>query len=167
MYNELQGWIRGSIFSNIVCQVFEKEVGRRQADCLVKRAFMLEPETSIDYAHEEGYRWEELLIYGELNYVGVYYRKCWDVAPVTAGVDEDAPLIYKAGHTDWEILAYHDSCWRSDGVENYFRTRGSRFTSLRTIGGWFKVIALSKEQEAELLAARSKHEIEKESQNKP
>jgi hypothetical protein len=78
----------------------------------------------------------ELLIWGRLNYIGVFTR---DVC------------LHPDEKTDWYKLAYHDSCWRDDGVDRFcfdFRHHlGSLQGNLSRMDDWYQIIEVPPEIE--------------------
>ena len=45
-----------------------------------------------------------MLIHAPMNYVGVYIQK---------------GDLRETSYTKWDCICYHDSCWTTDGIDNY------------------------------------------------
>lgn len=75
---------------------------------LLKFRIKTHPEKAHEY---DGWRYFDILLYGEHNYVGVYTRQRWSVAKL----DDEGYVEgdYDEGVSDWTVHTYHDSCWRS------------------------------------------------------
>lgn len=108
------------ILRNIICDEFERNVGRKQWEkhiagkpmhCM-EMTFRL---SEVDHSNPR-FPQAQLLIFAASNYVGVYYRE-------SETRDNYAP---------WQHLSYHDSCWRGDGVDRFI----SRFEDRMAILGW-------------------------------
>lgn len=126
----------GYLFSKIIDQTFEKEAGKGQANQPSPKSMLITFRTHTDTQREEGYRWVEFLLWAPNNYVQVWSRDYWDVAPVEDG--ERTTDDYSKGSDDWVLLANHDSCWR-DAVDKFLRERGDRIYSFNPPGGWYKI----------------------------
>ncbi|RDJ35019.1 MAG: hypothetical protein DWQ19_09295 [Crenarchaeota archaeon] len=132
------------ILENIITDTFEHQVGRNQAEQETPKAMWIQFHTSIDHDNEVGYRYRELLIFAEHNYIGVYTRDRWCVAGIE---DED----YVEGENDWEVLSYHDSCWRTDGVRSFLlKYEDNLLTIGRLCQHWFEIKEMSEEEIAHL-----------------
>lgn len=87
---------------------------------------------------EDGYRHVELLIYAPYNYVGVFIRENWNVISLDdLEYDEESGeqyikkgKDYSQGVGEWRRLSYHDSCWRSDGVDRLLHEYKDRLQTL-------------------------------------
>ena len=114
------------LLATVIEQTFEKEVGRWQTRRTLRKAIKFSFSLTINHDKEEGYRSVDLVLYAPYNYVGVYVRERWNVIDLDHLVDGDDGVVYiKDGHdyeegaSDWTCIAYHDSCWRSDGVQDF------------------------------------------------
>ena len=133
-----------NLLSDIVCQEFMSRVGKNQARQAEPKA-MLISFTLSPKSDEEGYRYLDLLIYGPMNYVGVFVRERWNVIPVADLVGEDgderpAPgKGYQKGSSEWVKVCYHDSGWR-DGVRQVLYEHGDRLNTFSGISSWYETI---------------------------
>jgi hypothetical protein len=104
----------------------------------------------IEYDKEEGYRYLDLVIYGPMNYVGVFVRDRWTIIPLQDleyTEDGDARVkqgrSYRSGTSEWKRLSYHDSGWR-EAVQTFihqnrdklsvFSGNSDSFFSLMSLG---------------------------------
>lgn len=109
------------ILSDIICDTFEEKVGRNNPDKALKVSFHVNP----DYSKEDGNRYMDLLIWGPMNYVAVFFRDRWNVIDLSDLEDDgDGDTYIRPGATGYvegegalQLKAYHDSCWREDGVK--------------------------------------------------
>jgi len=102
-----------SLFRQMIIGLFENVVGKGNTK---KQALLL----SLISEGEKGDFFVELLLYAPGNYVGVYTR--------------EAKLGRKIVFGKWKCLSYHDSCWRTDGVGNFFSSlREDQYVSLPPI----------------------------------
>jgi hypothetical protein len=63
----------------------------------------------VNFRDGHDHREVALLLHAPMNYVGVYTR-------------DNANLRWTFGlEGDWQVIAYHDSCWRHDGVGQVIR----------------------------------------------
>jgi hypothetical protein len=93
------------MIQEVICQSFTRMVGRWQngitkdTDVLNSVSSDGKPDTkALLVQFRRDHRAPvQMIIHAPANYVGVY-----------VGVDDE-----------WECKAYHDSCWRSDGVERF------------------------------------------------
>jgi len=117
-----------SLVTKVLVQTFEEKAGKWQTHAkdgkpkAVRFTFSLR----IDHATESGYRYLDLIIYAPMNYVGVYARERWCVIPLEDLTDDDDPEIkpgkdYNEGAAEWKCHAYHDSGWRTDGIDGILR----------------------------------------------
>jgi len=139
-----------NIVTSIICDEFEKKIGKWQANQEKPVAMQLTFALSTDYDIEEGYRYLDILIYGHANYVTVAAKERWNVIPIVDfEYDESGePHIkaeskgYRKGDTGWKLVSHHDSCWR-DGVN---RLMNERITSISWLfEGWYKKIDVTSE----------------------
>jgi hypothetical protein len=138
-----------NIVSSIICDEFDRNVGRRQFKNSNKFGMKITFRLCVDYDKEEGYRFLDILIYAENNYVAVMARERWNVIPVCEleydEKSEDTVIKknskgYREGCTEWKLVSFHGSCWR-DGVYNILRHEGiSHIDTLST--GWYEKIEM-------------------------
>jgi len=129
---------------DVICQSFTRAVGRWQGD------IGSDGKPSERKALLVLFRIErvsmQMLIHAPYNYVGVYIQK-------------------RSGK--WECIAYHDSCWSSDGVEHFlyqnhenihfrFLPKMREEDILETITDNIHVVKLSIPQLNDLTRARKK-----------
>lgn len=147
------------IVSYIICTTFEKVIKRWQTKNKIQQALQVTFNLRCDYDKEEGYRHLDLLIYGRMNYVGVYARERWDVISIDDLDGEDQIKLgcdYTKGSTDWQIESYHDSCWTS-GVENILMQNKHKILTLGCVDNWYEIVNLSEEM-IEMLSDLTRHE---------
>lgn len=153
-----------SALVDIICSEFEKKVGRNQDPVFGKKegtdfyamdlTFRLYP---YNEQGEEGYRHLHIRIYGPMNYIAVLVKEDWTVIHESyKREDADDGLKpdkdYVEGNTGWLLASYHDSCWRSDGVESvvYAFERLVRLGGIESFDYWYKKTALTKEERDEI-----------------
>lgn len=142
-----------NILSSIICSEFENKVGRWQCKNVTPFAMKVSLRLSVDYSIEEGYRNLHILIYGPMNYVGVYIKEDWTVIPVDEIEDEDSlkpGCDYRKGETGWKVISYHDSCWRTDGVDRILHLHRDRISGIDSLSYWYKVSEITPELTEEL-----------------
>lgn len=150
-----------NILSDIICDTFENEVGRWQAKEDEPKALEVVFSTRIDYEKEEGYRGVHLLIYGEHNYVGVFKRDWWRVIDrdkieydEETGEESWPDEHFREDMSEWEMLSYHDSCWRSDGVDRFIFANRDKLSTIGTpLKRWFNIIPMTPELQEQLETA--------------
>ena len=147
-----------NIVEAIICETFEKNVGRWQVKHEKPKAFEIRFRTKIDYDKEEGYRWLTMRIYGPMNYIAVFTREEWNVIPqdeleydeetTDSNIKEDS-IGYREGKSEWKKEVYHDSCWRTDGVH---RVLWENRDKIQGVDGpeWYRIVELSKEELEEI-----------------
>ena len=127
----------------------------------LSEAMLLKVDLSINHDKESGYRWREILIFGPMNYIGVWMRDCWNVIPLEDlqwDEEQQDDVIkpgrnYKAGNSEWQCLSYHDSCW-GDAINRLFSNTSGEIQSLRIpLGheGWYERLTLDAEKIRHLL----------------
>lgn len=139
------------IVENIICNEFEKRIGRNQASWDKLEAMLLSFRIDTNYKIEEGYRHLDLMIYAPHNYVGVFVKEKWDVIPkedLECGDDFD-PVVkkgkdYHKGQTRWLMEGYHDSCWR-DAVNRVLWDNRDRINMLDGFSYWYKTVDVTEE----------------------
>lgn len=137
-----------NILSDVICSTFMTACGKNQ--CVKpegeRKAFKMEFNVSIDHEKEEGYRWLEVVIYGPMNYVGVWVREVSNVISMDDMEYDEAEEEYypKEGKnyikskTPWVQVTYHDSGWRN-GVKRLL-TEKDPFISNIHGSDWFKLV---------------------------
>ncbi len=138
--------------ASIICQTFEKDVGRWQAKKPDggRRAMLVSFSARIDHDKEEGYRQIDLLIYGPMNYVQVWTRKRATVIALEDLEDGDDGGIkpgkdYTTSATEWELLCDHDSGWRTDGVQDFLRKNERDINGFDSPGDWYTSVPIPAE----------------------
>lgn len=114
-----------TLVEQVIVQTFEEKAGKWQNKQEKPKAILFKFSLKVDSSGtEEGYRHLEMLIFAPMNYVGVYVRELWDVIPLEDleySEKDDEYYVKKGkdyikGASEWKLVAYHDSGWRSDGV---------------------------------------------------
>jgi len=106
---------------------------------------LIEFDLKPDWDVEEGYRHLKIFIFGGgSNYISVVAKLDWTVIR-NEWINGDDGLVegkdYIQGETDWLYFSYHDSCWRSDGVEKLLWKFRDRILGLRTdFTNWYQVV---------------------------
>lgn len=151
----------GRMVANIICDTFRKEVGTwggnppGKSHGKPQRALRVNFAATCDYATEDGYRYLDLLVFAEANYVGVYFQRTWNVRPVLKlpPNQEGGYGDYTTGASEWIFLCYHDSCW-PEGVERFLLDNEQEIACLGGLNDWFDIVTLEKEVVAKLRQAR-------------
>lgn len=136
-----------NILESIICSEFDKKVCRWQTKNVTPFAMKITFRVSVNYEIEEGFRNISILIYGPMNYVGVFVREDWTVIPVGEVEDEDnlKPWCdYRKGDTGWRMISYHDSCWR-DGLHRLLRLNKDRISGLSSFPYWYENMEITPE----------------------
>lgn len=169
--------------ASIIIDTFGSEVGRwgghgtRMPAGTPQEALLVEFRTPTDYDIEDGYRYIDMLIYADANYIGVYVRDRWSVwsdQGAGPGCDcsdcaEGAEIATVSGVSEWRCLAYHDSCW-TEGVERFLCNWkpadgeapvgsvqdifGRRLDGFSGLERWYKIVEVDKKMQTTLSAAR-------------
>lgn len=126
--------LSNNLLSTVLVQTFTDQCGKWQCKKPEPKAMMVNFHSKVDFAKEEGFRFVEILIYGPMNYVGVYVRTRWVVVSLDdLDVDDDGESFvkdgknYQEGHTDWKLVCYHDSGWTS-AIDDILREHGADLT---------------------------------------
>lgn len=139
------------VFNTVICRSFEELCGKWQVNKKVeeRKAFLITFSLHlVDHDKEEGYRNLDILIYGPMNYVGVWVREHWDVIPTEDLVYNEADdesfvkpgKDYVKGSSPWKRVTYHDSCWR-DGVESTLREYAPRIGTIgKPCSKWYELV---------------------------
>jgi hypothetical protein len=118
-----------NIAEKLIVNLFESTCGKWQVKKpeAERRGFLMSFSTPIDHDRESGYRYADLLLYGDMNYVGVWSRTRWTVIPLEDLEDDGEGDTYvkdgkdyDEGASEWTLLVCHDSGWRS-AVHNFLR----------------------------------------------
>lgn len=143
-----------NIVSAIIVTEFEKNVKRWQSKSNSPVAMKVTFRLSCDYEKEEGYRKLEILIYGHNNYVCVLVNEKWDVINLSdLSYDRNGESYIKKntkgyikGETGWQLASYHDSCWRTDGIEKVIYKNKERISGIGSIfEGWYEKVNMTEE----------------------
>lgn len=138
------------IVSNIIQDTFVNNVGIWQNKNQKQYGMLVSFSLNLDWDKEEGYRHLDVLIYAPMNYVAVMVKERWTVIPNNEIDDSGDGLKpgcdYREGETPWKLASYHDSCWRSDGIDNVIWTNREKINTLSgDIGHWYKKIEMTPE----------------------
>ena len=114
------------IIDHIICDEYHNAFRATNCTDAMKLSFHLR----IDYEREEGYRNLELFLWSDSNYVGVFCRETWNVCDLNTRKATE-------GKSELRLLAFHDSCWRSDGVERFIFANSARFGGLSCLSHWY------------------------------
>lgn len=130
-----------SILTNIITQEFDAcEAARPNINnkaMLITFASSSVPRFDVAATHYH----TDLLIYVEpnSNYVGVYERDWW-----TPYYGKGKEFI---GTDPFKCVAYHDSCWRNDGVGKFINVNEKKLICLDFIAsrgkGWYQTIQIN------------------------
>lgn len=146
--------IAQSLLTKVLVQTFEEKAGKFQIHSKdgQRRALKTTFSLSIDHDKEEGYRHLDVVIYGPMNYIGVVARERWTVVPLEGLEDDDDGGLkpgydYTDGATPWKLYCYHDSGWRTDGIDEILKEYGSRIIGF-TGPSFYQVVEVPPEIEA-------------------
>jgi hypothetical protein len=138
------------ILSSVICDEFERNVGRNQQKNIKMNGMLLTfSSCHSEYGIEDVYNNTDLLLFAETNYVGVYTREHW--TPCNKDL---------RGMIPWRALSYHDSCWREDGVTRFLISNRERLIvlSTRNTEGWYTKFVINELWREELKQIRkNKH----------
>lgn len=134
-----------SIISRMICETFEKEIGKNQQKNEKQFAIDIHFSLSVDYDKEDGYRWLHLRIFAPRNYVVVLKKESWKIIE-NEKTNENSE--------DWKIIADHDSCWRDDGVRRIIREYSNKISHISQLSGWYQKTELSSEKIEEISELR-------------
>ena len=114
------------ILSSIICDTYMSVFGKFAKDAMLLRF-------SLSATKEEEFPHVELLIWGEMNYVGVWIR-------VVGGGKTEVD-----GGPDWYPISYHDSCWKYDGVERFIQLASDKLNTIFSLGSsdWYYTITIT------------------------
>lgn len=106
----------------------------------------------IDYTVEDGYRYIELVLYAPTDYVLVAARQTWRVLDVR-GLDQDhdgewvipKDRGYISGKGPFMVCSYHDSCWRTEGVNRVITAIESKVLGMHAPRGerWYSIVPVT------------------------
>lgn len=123
-----------SVLSEIICSEFDKSF---QWDKKNLRDLGMMVKFRINRESSDSPNSLQLFIWGSSNYIGAFVR--------VSSVMESEKLFLP--DNEWHCLAYHDSCWRSDGVERLMRVFGNSIIHLDTLflgeRNWYQTWAVS------------------------
>jgi len=101
-----------NLLTEIVCKEYEYETKRNYPNnkaLIVNFSLFQREEEPIPFTlsnvDNDRYPSWQLLIFGEYNYTGVFLKD---------------RMLHPKKESDWYCIACHDSCWRSDGVRDFF-----------------------------------------------
>jgi len=150
-------WVLG----DIICQEFDKNVGRNQDPMFSKKEGTEYSAMEITfrlgrYEGEEGYRHLQIRIYGPQNYVAVLVQEDWIIIP-EEDLDNEKDCVkpgkdYTVGNTGWMLASYHESCWRTDGIENIIHAYENHISGLDSLGfpSWYLKVNLNEDERKEI-----------------
>lgn len=134
------------MIQEVICQSFTRAVGRWQNGETAPEGEEVDTKALLVQFRRDHRAPVQMLIHAPANYVGVY-----------VGVDDS-----------WECRAYHDSCWRSDGVERFLWENREKlgfiwpmiasddYELIQSITDAIHIVRLSKEQLDTLKSIRKK-----------
>jgi len=134
------------ILRTIICGEFEKKFRGPENNTVNNTAMLMifDSDPKPRFQLKEVHHHTDLLIYQEPNsrFVAVYERDWW------------TPYYGKgekfSGVTEYKCVAYHDSCWREDGVGRFILFNSEKLTGLNYVNmlsgmggnGWYKTIII-------------------------
>lgn len=135
------------LLGTAICRTFERVAGKWQSKKPEPKAFVVEFSTSIDHDKEEGYRYVDLVIYAECNYVNVYARERWNVIPLEDleyNEEEDDTYVkpgkdYVEGSSPWTLLCSHDSGWTS-AVQEFLSQNARKLQTFGASEDFYKLV---------------------------
>jgi hypothetical protein len=139
-----------NIVTKIICSTFETEVKRNQSKNKRKFGMLVSFNLELDFEKEEGNRNLDILIYSPSNYVGVIAKESWSVIKneeIEGEFGLKPGCDYRIGDTGWMYACYHDTCWRTDGVEKivYSNSRRIAFITSNVYPNWYEKIEMTPE----------------------
>lgn len=148
--------MRTSVLSQIIQREFDSKFSRGRTwgnpDVSVD-AMIVEFNLDVNYKeYEDGYRYLSLAIVPLTNYVLVAYRVHgtlaakidWETFQVPEGQDpDDVDLDYTEFDEGWKFVTYHDSCWRSDGVDNILFKFRDQIVGVSGFTDWYRRVVVS------------------------
>lgn len=141
------------ILSTIICDTFERQVGRWQQKNKARKALKIRFRLNIDYDIEDGYRWLDLIIYGPHNYVYVFTSESWNIYHLedVESHTDDGPVFksgkgYEVGKNGLTLHSFHDSCWR-DAVHRVISEYSDRIAGINGIGPWYESFEVTEAME--------------------
>jgi hypothetical protein len=105
-----------NILSTMICQTFEELIGKGHINIILKVSFECDKKQI-----------KNLFLYAPGNYVYVVEQD------TTSSLNNDSNL------DNMKLLSCHDSCWRSDGVENWVRKNFDSFERIGYFSGISKI----------------------------
>lgn len=135
-----------SLLTAVIRYTFLREVGKHQVKNGTRNAMLMSFATPTE-KDEDGYRYLDVLIYGPMNYVGVYIRRRWNVIPeADLGDDDEGPLpgkSYNEGEEPWRLVSYHDSGW-PEGISKILEKE--HLLAWSHVGGdrdWYRIVDMA------------------------
>jgi hypothetical protein len=112
-----------SVVTSLICSIIEDKLERGTPGSILKFTF----ELGMDYErfYECSYHNMELIVWRPGNYTMVAVRKILNAIELN-DMDwerENKMFLkkpnaeYTVGKTEWKLFSYHDSTWRTDGIE--------------------------------------------------
>lgn len=128
------------LLSTVIQQAFEDEVGKDKKEM----AFLVSFKLTLNHeAHEEGYRFMDLLLYAPNNYVQVWVRERWDL--------EEGDTVPHKNEMKWALASHHDSVWREAISQILWQyERQIMVFSRRNLGRWYEIVPIFNFQDLDL-----------------
>lgn len=145
-----------TILETIICVEFEKQFPEKfESRKDEPKAMLVSFNKRINYDTEQGYRHLHLAIYASSNYVFVAEMDDWNVISLDDLEYDDGNQDsyikpgkdYVKGKSDWKRLSYHDSCWRSDGVNRFIWEHRDELNGIDNWvfkKNWYDIVPVSK-----------------------
>lgn len=133
------------IVKQIICDEYQKKF----KDCSVAEkgkgmllSFSLNGLNCVDLTEDCFYPVLQILLYSESNYTGVYTRT-FDVHG----------LVKKKG--EYDVISYHDSCWKTDGVERILYEFSEKIICLSGLSYWYESVEIDEDSKNTLRRIRN------------
>ena len=134
------------LLSDVICITYLKERTLNPG-----KAMLIDFSSKINYDTEEGYRHRQLLLYAprDGSYIQVWQRETWDVIALEDtedSDDDDGEMVpkrgkgYTEGASEWKLMSYHDTCWRSDGVQRFVQEHSDKLMVFSGLGKWYEFV---------------------------
>lgn len=138
-----------AMISDVIQCTFNNLVGKWQVKKNPQEALLIQFRTKTNFDKEEGYRYLDLLVYGPMNYVQVWWRRRWCVIPQEYLEDDGMGDVvvskgkkYDEGQGDWQThnAHGHDSGWR-DTIGRFLDENAKDILGFDKLGDtWYKII---------------------------
>lgn len=92
------------MLSELICLAYEDIEAKHNTALCINFSIAEDSPSAINIKGDYRYPAYQLVIYGKSNYVGVFIRDS---------------IMPPDKTSEWFLLARHDSCWRSDGVDRF------------------------------------------------